>query len=274
MDIIEALVKRLIEDEDLLKGVTPRKVQKMLDHLAVAKNPKLSPQQRQMALEQVNSLANEGKEKRSAQSRMSHLDKLLAGAKSKTATAADQKLAEIAARAGIKLPKEKVRDAPATPGSDSTLKELETSARRAKRDPNAMPDDYYNIPTSEEATTQLLDAGKPEKAKRMVQSKLASQTKEALEHVNKLHSMGDTDSAHELYSAIPKNLLPKDMHGYNPDYMHYGVAPAHWGALPVDAHQHMHNTHKQLLSGELDNHPDYQHIVPKVKALKVPKPSA
>ena len=87
--------------------------------------------------------------------------------------------------------------------------------------------------------------------------------------------MGDIDSAHELYSAIPKNLLPKDMQDYNPTYMHYGVAPAHWGAIPDPAHRNeMHNIHKQAMSGELDSHPDYQHILPKVKALKAPKPPA
>jgi len=275
MDIIEALVKKLVEDEDLIKGVTPRKIQKMLDHLRNAKNTKLSPEQRQRALDQVRILASEGKEKRSAQEKASNLDKLLARSKEKTASAADKKLADIAARAGLTGPKkEKVKEAPATPGSEATRTELETSARRAKRDPKAMSDDYYDIPTIDDATTSLLETGKPEKAKRMLTAKYKSQANEALDQVGKLHGAGDIDSAHELYSAIPSNLLPKHLQNYHPDYMHYGVTPTHWGALPPEAHQHMASTHKQVLSGELDNHPDYAHIAPKVKALRNPKPTA
>jgi hypothetical protein len=280
MDIIEALVKRMIEDEDLIKGVVPRKVQKMLQHLENAKNSKLSPQQRQSALEQAMYIAKEGKEQKatsSAQSRASNLERLLSASKSKTASSADQRLAEIAARAGIKVPKEKEKEAPATPGSEATRTQIETSARRARRDPNAMPAKHYEAAEDAifDAPTKMLEQDKPQKAKRLMTSKLASQANEALEQVNKLHGAGDIDTAHELYSAIPKNFLPKTLHDYNPDYMHYGVHPEMWSQITNPAHrQDMHNIHKQALSGELDNHPDYAHIIPKVKALKAPKPPA
>src|ERR1035437_1626180 len=98
MDIIDALVKRMVEDEDLLKGVTPRKVQKMLDRFRQAKNPNLSPKQRQQAIEEINEISGEGKSKASAQSRIDNLDRLMAGAKDKTATDADRKLAEMSKR--------------------------------------------------------------------------------------------------------------------------------------------------------------------------------
>jgi hypothetical protein len=212
MDIIDALVKRLVENEDLIKDATSRRVQKMIAHLKSAKNKSLSPQQRQHAYEQAKRLIQASKESKSKHTKVSNLDKLLAASKSKTATDADNRLTYLAAKHNIKLPKKNASDT-------------------------------------------------------------NSQAQEALDQVGKLHSMGDTDSAHELYNAIPNNLLPKNMQDYNPAYMHYGVHPEMWSQMPDPAHrQEMHNIHKQALAGELDNHPDYAHIVPKVKSLKAPKP--
>jgi uncharacterized protein YoaH (UPF0181 family) len=248
----------------------------MLDRFRQAKNPNLSPKQRQQAIEEINEISGEGKSKASAQSRIDNLDRLMAGAKDKTATDADRKLAEMSTRMGIKQPKEKVRDAPATQAfpNSPTRQELETSARRAKKDPKAMPDSYYSdIPTFEDAFTETAQKA-PSKAKAMARAKLTSQANEAVATADKLHGLGHVDDAHALYSAIPKNFLPEHMKEYNPDYMHYGVAPNHWAVLPPEAHQHMHDTHKQVLAGQLDDHPDYKTIAPKVKALKVPKPSA
>ena len=274
MDMIDALIKRLVEDEDLFKDSSNRRINMIKDYLRVTKDPKLSPEQRNLAYRQARSIADTGKEEKFADEKASKLEELMIRAKGKTASDADRRLADIAARAGIKVPKERVKEAPATPGSDATLTQLQASAKRARRDPKDFSEKQYDKMNDNifEAPGKLLSRNKPEQAARLLMDKYRSKAKESVELANKLHGMGDIDSAHELYSAIPKNHLPKELHDYNPDYMHYGMHPAMWSheATTPDIKQVMHDTHKQAMAGELDNHPDYKNIIPKLKASKIP----
>lgn len=90
--------------------------------------------------------------------------------------------------------------------------------------------------------------------------------KGAIDLVHQLHSDGDTDSAHKLLSAIPKEHLPAGLKDYNPAYIHYNVSPAAWQALPPEHQEHVHGFHNEVMTGV---HNDSPHPEQKAMALKV-----
>jgi hypothetical protein len=45
-DLIDHLVKSLLSDEELIKAIDPKKINMLLIHAKIAKNPKLSPEER------------------------------------------------------------------------------------------------------------------------------------------------------------------------------------------------------------------------------------
>lgn len=304
MEFVDILVKKMIEDDDLFKAISAEKgVKMMLDWMREAKDPKTSKGRKQQLMEKLAHMRDTGQElkdpkaKGTAGKKMNALEQAVADSKEKRSAAAGSSLARQAgikdveekftadqskapkgdnkimrekARAlGIKLPTEK--EPGITPGSAATLAEIKASANRARRDPKAPLE--VAIKPMEQSISETIGKN-PEKAKRMMTAHVANKSKDALNEFHKQLDAGDIETAHTLFHHIPKNHLPDGLQDYNPAYAHYGSTPEIWKQTMPDSKQAIHDLHKQVVSGALNDHPDWKDIAPKVQALKMPKVTA
>jgi len=144
------------------------------------------------------------------------------------------------------------------PGSEHTKKELEIQARRAAGETKPKPVKERHLSPTQEVKAE--------------KNKIKSTIDNALDVAHRAHTEGLHDVAMGIIHAIPKEHMPSNMKGYDPLYMHYGVAPAHFAQLKPEAKDQLAGHHMDVVNGKHNDNPDpgiqkvISHLKPKVTA--------